>query len=96
MDVRNATEAETIFRTQFLSTLKHDFVILETQERDFGWVFLYTTRRYVETRDPSTLVPGSGPVVVLRDGEIMPLTTSAPPDLAIATFEEEWRKAHGR
>ena len=96
MDVHNAAEAETIFRTKFLSTLKHDFVVLETQEHDFGWLFLYTTRRYVETKNPSTLVPGSGPVVVLRNGDVVPLTTSAPPDMAIAAFEADWRKAQGR
>ncbi|WP_042777564.1 YrhB domain-containing protein [Sinorhizobium fredii] len=101
MRVESSAEAEDILRTRFLRDLKHDFIVQtdRTQEREFGWVLFYTTRRFAETGDPSSLVPGVGPVVVMRDGKIVPLTTSAPPKLAIATFETEWRKskdANGR
>jgi hypothetical protein len=71
-----------------------DFVIVEgeTLERDFGWVFLYSTRRYLETKDPGELVPGAGPLVVLRkDGSTRFLSTSVPPKVAVEVFEKQWR-----
>lgn len=70
----------------------HDFVILEdqTEERPFGWVFVYVPRRYLETRSPNDLVPGNGPLVVERDGKVAFLTTSVPPPIAIAEYERLW------
>jgi hypothetical protein len=74
-----------------------DFVIVEgdTLERDFGWVFFYSTRRYLETKDPNELVPGAGPLVVLRkDGSTRFLSTSVPPKVAVEVFEKNWRSGH--
>jgi hypothetical protein len=74
-----------------------DFVILEgkTVERDFGWVFLYSPRRYLETKDPGDLVPGTGPLVVLRrDGSTRFLSTSVPPIVAVKEFEKHWHSGH--
>jgi len=74
---------------------QHDFVILDDQtvEREFGWVFFYTTRRYVETRDPQYLVPGNAPLVVHQaDGSITHLATSIPPTRAIEIYEQRWRE----
>ncbi len=83
-----------------LSELKPgtEFVIQEdkTVEKDFGWVFLYTTRKYLETKDPRTLIPGAGPLVVERaGGTTQYLPTSLPPDKAIEEFDKRWREAHG-
>jgi hypothetical protein len=71
----------------------HDFVILEdrTVERPFGWVFFYTTRRYVQTGDRQYIVPGTAPLVVHRaDGSIEHLATSVPPARAIEIYEKRW------
>ena len=72
---------------------EHDFVILEdqTEEHPFGWVFFYVPRRYLETGSPNDLVPGNGPLVVERDGQMTFLTTSVPPEVAIAEYERAWR-----
>jgi hypothetical protein len=65
----------------------------ETQEKEFGWVFFFTTKAYQETKDPRTLVPGNGPLVVFRaDGSTEYLTTSVPPDVAVKEFERRWRE----
>jgi hypothetical protein len=64
-----------------------------TQEREFGWVFLYSPKAFVESGDPRHLYPGAGPLVVLRDeGATEFLTTSVPPEVAIDEFEKAWRK----
>jgi hypothetical protein len=78
------------------SSNQHDFVLQEdrTVERRFGWVFFYTTRKYLETRDPQDLVPGNAPLVVLReDGSVAHLATSIPPERAIEIFEKRWEES---
>ena len=80
------------------STHDHDMVIQEkkTEERDFGWVFFYTTRKFLETGDKKYLVPGNAPLVVEReDGSTHFLGTSLPPNRAIERFEQAWRERHG-
>ena len=72
---------------------QHDFVIVEDQtvERPFGWVFFYTTRQYLQTRDRNYLVPGTAPLVVHRaNGSIEHLATSVPPTRAIEIYEQRW------
>jgi hypothetical protein len=74
---------------------EHDFVIMKdkTVERAFGWVFFYTTRKYLETHDPQYLVPGAAPLVVLReDGSTEFLPTSIPPTRAIELFQKRWEQ----
>lgn len=68
----------------------HDYVLMEDQtvERPFGWVFFYTTRGYLMTRDPQHLVPGTAPFAVHRaNGSVHHLATSVPPGQAIAIYE---------
>src|SRR5665213_3579560 len=61
----NQQEAHAIaVRVLYDSKPEAEYVILEdkTLERDFGWVFFYSPRQYLETRNPSYLVPGAGPL----------------------------------
>lgn len=97
MNIGTAADAEALVSSKVLSGSRHDFVILtsKTEERDFGWVVFYTPRKFVETGNPSHLVPGVGPVVVTRTGEVVPLATSMPPAAAISVFETAWRQATG-
>jgi hypothetical protein len=71
-----------------------EFVVLEdaTVEKDYGWIFRFTTRRYLETKDPGALVPGTGPLVVERDGGApVFLASSVCPEKAIAEYERRRR-----
>lgn len=73
-----------------------EFVILEdkTVEKDFGWVFIYTPKKFMETKDRKYLVPGNGPLVVNRsDGSTRFLSTAAPPAKAIEEYERTWRSS---
>ena len=95
MIINNLEEAQIFLQREILSKSSHDFVIIDrnTIEKDYGWIFFYTTRRYLETSNPSFLVPGTAPMVVTRAGEIARLSSSVPPPQAIAMFEAEWRRA---
>lgn len=71
------------------------FVIYEDRvlEKDFGWAFVYDPQAFIETKDPRTLIPGVGPLIVLRaGGAVEYLSTSVPPEVAIDEFEKAWRK----
>jgi hypothetical protein len=73
------------------------FVIIEnkTQTKDFGWVFFYTSKKFLETHDRKDLIPGNGPLVVDRlDGTIHFLSSSLPPNRAIEEYEKNWRTNH--
>jgi hypothetical protein len=73
-----------------------EFVLDEprTVEKDWGWIFSFATRAYLESRDPRAIVPGTGPLVVERaDGATAFLSTSVPPARAVAEYEK--RRAQG-
>lgn len=77
----------------------HDYALMEDQtvERPFGWVFFYSTREYVATRDRSHLVPGTAPFVVNRfDGSVVHLPTSVSPARAIELYEAQWLEGQAR
>jgi hypothetical protein len=50
---------------------KHELVITREQEYEFGWVFIYATRKFVETGDVKDALVGGAPLIVDRhDGQI--------------------------
>jgi hypothetical protein len=73
-----------------------EFAIVDsrTVERPFGWVFFYEARSSLKAGDPAApaaAIPGAGPLVVLREGGGTAfLSTSVPPDKAIAEYEKTW------
>lgn len=69
----------------------------KTVEREFGWIFFYTTRKFLETRDKKHLMPGNAPLVVLKeDGSTHYLGTSLPPPKGIELFEKGWREKRAK
>lgn len=95
----NYEEARAIARQALEESDPEDRMVLQeekTQERSFGWVFAYTTRRYLETGDFNDTVPGVGPLIVFRhDGSFEFLTTSLPPERSLQDVEERWEAEHG-
>ncbi len=71
----------------------HDaFVILEeeTIEKPWGWVFLYQSRRFLETRDPSHMLAGNAPILVNREtGVAVETGTAMPVEEYIREYELE-------
>jgi hypothetical protein len=74
-----------------LEAVKKDCVILDqhTQEKAYGFVFVYNARRYVETGDFQWALGGNGPVVVLHDGSVHMLGTAYPLEETLQRFEAE-------
>lgn len=71
-----------------------DLVVLEdaTVEREFGWVFIYTTKLHRDTGDRRHAIPGIGPLAVEAiGGRVTFLSSTGPADRAIDDFERQWR-----
>jgi hypothetical protein len=61
-----------------------------TLERDWGWVFFYTSERYLKTGDISDAVAGNAPYIVNRHtGEVRVTGTAQPIEHYIDEYERE-------
>lgn len=61
----------------------------ETIEKEWGWVFFYSSKKWVETNDFQYAVAGNAPYIVLRhSGKILETGTAYPIDHYITRFEE--------
>ena|ERR1700719_3367023 len=59
-----------------------------TIEKEYGWVFFYSTQKYVETRDVRYALAGNGPVIVERaDGAVHMFGSAKPPEEIIREYE---------
>lgn len=64
----------------------------QTVRKPYGWIFVYNSRRFLETHSPLDALGGNGPVVVERaTGRVHQLSSAFVPAVAIAAFE----RAHG-
>jgi immunity protein 35 of polymorphic toxin system len=69
-----------------------DLVVMDesTLERDWGWVFFYTSERYLRTRDVRWAVAGNAPLIVNRHtAEIRVTGTALPIEHYIEEYEHE-------
>ena len=91
--IRTVDEATIVARAELARSGDHAFQIDEaqTREMDFGWVFFYYPQIYLDTGDAVHLVPGASPLIVRRDGATEYVTSSRPPEIAIAEYERRWR-----
>jgi hypothetical protein len=63
-----------------------------TIERDFGWVFFYTSRRFLETGDIRHVPLGNAPIIVDRiDATLHPTGTDQPVEEYIRAYENSKR-----
>jgi hypothetical protein len=83
-----AIAAQEMERLFLGSAIEPVIVDSDTDEADFGWVFYYQSRRYLETGRPSDRLVGNEPLVVDRHGRLHRLPTSAPPDVGIQRLRE--------
>jgi hypothetical protein len=67
------------------------WVILDeyVQENQFGWLFFYDSRKYLETRNFSDRLVGNSPILVDRWSRIHYIGTAAPPDILIKELNQE-------
>lgn len=79
-----AEQAEEIAETWVARTTGRDDVIIDktlTRTEEFGWVFFYNTKGFIEDRDILAGLAGNAPLVVFRDtGEVRVTGTAHPID----------------
>ncbi len=64
-------------------------VIAKVVEKDYGWIFCYQAKRYLETRDVHDRLAGNVPIVVEHDGSLQYLPISGGRTLDEMTREYE-------
>ena len=73
----------------------HDELIIlddETMEREFGWVFFYTSRKFLETGNILYGLVGNAPIIVDRNQGALHVTgTARPIEEYIQEFEKRKR-----
>ncbi len=64
-------------------------VVVKTTEYDFGWVFIYNTKEYLETEDIKYSLVGNAPLIVDKnDGQLYVTGTARP----VEHYVEQYRK----
>lgn len=74
-----------------LQSANDDFVIVEndTIETDFGWVFFYNSKQYLESGNISHALAGNAPIIVDRlTGEIAETGTAHDIDYYIQRYRD--------
>ena len=77
----------------YLSSLSCDYelALLEdkTLTKEFGWIFFYNTKKYVETKDFRDMLGGNAPFIVDKDsGELTETGTAHPVEHYIEEYEQ--------
>jgi hypothetical protein len=70
-------------------------VIIEssTIEKDYGWIFFYNSRKYLETKKDRYLLYGGGPIVIEKeDGSIHQLGSAGGAQYQIELYEARRNK----
>ena len=69
-------------------------VITRTVEEDFGWVYFYNSREFVESEDFLHSLAGNAPFIVCRtDGRLYSTGTACPIEHYIEEFRSGVRRA---
>ena len=59
----------------------------ETIEKEYGWIFFYSTKKFAETRQFQYALAGSGPLVVERSGVMRRFGSGKSPAEVIREYE---------
>jgi len=77
--------------SEFPAPENDEYIILdkETIEKDWGWVFFHTSKKWHETQDLKYAVAGNAPYIVLRkNGNTITTGTAHATEYYIKRFEE--------
>lgn len=67
-----------------------ELIILDelTMEKEWGWVFFYTSRKWQETQELRYAITGNAPLIVEKNsGKLIPTGTAFPVEQYIANYE---------
>ena len=72
-----------------------ELVILDefTREEEFGWMFFYQSKQFMETRDIRGMLVGGGGIIVNKyDGSVHQTGSYRPPEYYLQKYAEEWKR----
>jgi len=93
MDTLTKDQASELVKKELLQKESNDSGVLvivddSTIEREWGWVFFYNNKKYLETGDFSYALAGNAPMIVnKRTGELVTTGTARPIDKYIEDYE---------
>lgn len=88
----NFETAKNIVIEYLRTQITEDSAIIEasTMEKEYGWIFFYNTKKYIETENPLHSLVGNGPIVILREtGQLCLLDSNVPSKESIENFERD-------
>ncbi len=91
IDKNTAIKLVTDFINSRFSEEDDELVIAHegTIEKDYGWVFFYNSKKFLETGEFSYALAGNGPIIFdKRDGSIHSFGTYKPPEEFIKEYDE--------
>jgi hypothetical protein len=87
---RNLVEAELDRLNQGIPDVEFAIMDDRTLERDFGWVFFWNSREFIDTGDFQYALLGNAPLIVDKeDGTLHVAGTGRPTEEYIREFEEK-------
>ena len=84
-------KVEEYLRQKF-SNRPYELVVMDslTREEDFGWLFFFNTREFVETGDMNAALGGNAPLLVEREtGELHVTGTTHPVEHYVESFRRK-------
>lgn len=63
-----------------------ELLLENTKKYEFGWIFFYASKRFIETGNSDYNIPGTSPFVVATDGSVADLSSSISPEDAIEEY----------
>ena len=93
--IMNIEEAQSLVQTELDKSTDPDdddqYVILEeeTIEKEWGWVFFYQSKKYIESGDIGEMLPGNAPYIVnKKNGRLHVAGTAEDIEYYINEFEQ--------
>jgi hypothetical protein len=93
-------KAETIAQEHLAEIFPHSVEEVgidhrETIEKEYGWIFFYNTKQFLETGNMMHSLGGNAPLLVEREGgALVELPTYQPLDDSLREYEETRRKGN--
>jgi Immunity protein 35 len=89
----NAIKIAQCYLEEQQAKIRYDLVLLfdATIEFEFGWVFFYQSKEFVETGDIGEMLGGNSPIIVSKqDGSVFVTGTGYPIEKYIADYKAKY------
>jgi immunity protein 35 of polymorphic toxin system len=64
-----------------------EVAIVRTIEKEYGWIFLWQSKKYIESGDLRDMFLGNCPVLITKEGKLHLLPTSLPVEESLRRYE---------